>query len=65
MSKFDPKTREQAFAYQFEDDVKKLKSLSLLNKEAFKQKLSTLQAHIDAYHKLEKFSKFNNETTKA
>jgi len=65
MSKIDPKTREQAFAYQFEDDVKKLKSISLLNKEAFKQNLATLQAHIDSYYRLEKFSKFNNETTKA
>lgn len=50
MSRFDPKTREEAFAYQFEDDVKIIFSLGLLSKEAFKKHLSILQAHIDAYN---------------
>jgi GTPase involved in cell partitioning and DNA repair len=50
MSKLDPKTREQAFAYQFEDDVKMLHSMSLLSKDGFKKHLAILQAHIDAYN---------------
>jgi len=29
MSKFDPKSREEAFSYQFEDDVKKLLAFGL------------------------------------
>lgn len=62
MSKLEPKTREEAFVHQFEDDVKKLKSLSILNKEAFKQNLATLQAHIDAYYTLESLSKFNDKS---
>lgn len=53
MSKQLPNTREEAFAYQFEDDVKKLHSLSLLSKDAFKKHLAILQAHIDAYNNLD------------
>jgi hypothetical protein len=53
MSKLLPNTREEAFAYQFQDDVKILYSMSLLNKEAFKKHLGILQAHIDAYNNIE------------
>jgi hypothetical protein len=53
MSKHLPKTREQAFAYQFEDDVKILHSMSLISKEGFKKHLAILQAHIDAYNNLD------------
>lgn len=52
MSKQLPNTREEAFAYQFEDDVKMLRSLSLLDKDAFKKYLVVLQAHIDAYNNI-------------
>ena len=48
-SKHNPRNREQAFAYQFEDDVKKLISLSLLNKEAFIKHLVVLKTHILSY----------------
>lgn len=50
MSKQLPNTREEAFAYQFEDDVKMLKSVSLLDKRSFEKHLIILQAHIDAYN---------------
>jgi hypothetical protein len=53
MSKQLPNTREEAFAYQFEDDVKMLHSLAILNKEGFKKHLAILQAHIDAYNNVE------------
>lgn len=72
MSRLDPLTREQAFAYQFEDDVKLLRSISLTsrdNKTAFEKQLAVLQAHIDAYNnkKLQKACKdaeANHEITK-
>jgi hypothetical protein len=50
MSRQLPNTREEAFAYQFEDDVKILHSLARLSKESFKKHLAVLQAHIDAYN---------------
>jgi hypothetical protein len=50
MSKQLPNTREEAFAYQFEDDVKILHSMAVLNKEGFRKHLAVLQAHIDAYN---------------
>ena len=50
MSKLLPNTREEAFAYQFEDDIKILHSMALLSKESFKKHLVVLQAHIDAYN---------------
>ena len=53
MSKLLPNTREEAFAYQFEYDVKILYSMSILSKEGFKKHLAVLQAHIDAYNNLE------------
>ncbi len=53
MSKFSPKSREEAFAYQFEDDVKILHSMAATNStESFKKHLAILQAHIDAYNSL-------------
>jgi hypothetical protein len=53
MSKQLPKTREEAFAYQFEDDVKILHSMSIISREGFKKHLAILQAHIDAYNNLD------------
>jgi hypothetical protein len=53
MSKHLPNSREEAFAYQFEDDVKKLQSLALLDKESFKKHILVLQAHIDSYNNTE------------
>lgn len=53
MSKQLPSTREEAFAYQFEDDVKILHSMALSSKEGFKRYLAVLQAHIDAYNNSE------------
>lgn len=50
MTKQLPNTREEAFAYQFEDDVKILHSLARRDKESFKKHLAVLQAHIDAYN---------------
>lgn len=51
MSRQLPKTREEAFAYQFEDDVKILYLMSS-SKEDFKKHLAVLQARIDAYNKM-------------
>lgn len=53
MSKNSPNTREEAYAYQFESDVKTLHSMALLSKEAFKKHLAVLQSHIDAYNNQE------------
>lgn len=50
MSRQFPSSREEAFAFQFEDDVKIIKSMSVLSKEAFVKQLSVLQAHIRAYN---------------
>src|SRR5688572_5481401 len=52
MERLNPKNREQAFAFQFEDDVKLLKSLSSVqgtDNTAFKQALITLKSHISVY----------------
>ena len=36
MSRLEPKNKEEAFTYQFEDDVKVLRTVSLMkDKEAF------------------------------
>lgn len=53
MSRIDPVNREQAFAYQFEDDVKVLHSMAVLDREAFRKHLAVMQAHIDAYNNME------------
>jgi hypothetical protein len=39
MSKQLPNTREEAFAYQFEDDVKILHSMAVMSKEGFRKHL--------------------------
>mgnify|MGYP006316393667 CR=1 FL=1 len=58
MSRFDPKNREEAYVYQFEDDVSILRSMCALgNKEGFEQRLELLRAHIVAY--------FNEELRKS
>lgn len=54
MSKHLPDTREEAFAFQFEDDVKILHQMAAIkNKESFRRHLVILQAHIDAYNNLD------------
>jgi len=51
MSKLDPRNREEAFSWQFEDDVKMLRSISMLdNQQSFDKALQTLLAHIKAYY---------------
>ncbi len=49
MSRIDPKNREEAFTYQFQDDVKMLKVASLSGEKAFEQVLQRLEANIGAY----------------
>jgi len=50
MNKMNPKNKEIAFSYQFEDTVRLLKSLANLGQtEAFKQMLQTLKMHINTY----------------
>ena len=50
MSKVNPKNKEVAFSYQFEDTVKLLKSLANLEQtDAFRQTLQTLKMHIKTY----------------
>lgn len=47
--KLEPKSREQAFAFQFEDDIKSLKGFALISEEMFNWGLTTLETHIAAY----------------
>ena len=55
MSKQLPDTREEAFAYQFEDDVKILHQMAAIkSKESFRKHLAVLQAHIEKLHKTKK-----------
>ena len=49
MSRLDPKNREEAFAYQFEDCVKLLRGVSPYGEKEFEKVLGTLEAHILAY----------------
>lgn len=49
MSKLNPKNKEEAYAHQFEDDVKFLLSASLLSKEDYKGALERLKTHIASY----------------
>ena len=60
MNKHEPKNREEAFTYQFEDDIKVLRTLSQLihRKDSFEQRkpfydaLETLKAHIQSLEQL-------------
>jgi hypothetical protein len=55
MSKYNPKNKEVAFSYQFEDTVNALKLFASLDQTvAFKQTLQTLKSHIKAYEKSKK-----------
>ena len=49
MSRLDPKSREEAFTYQFQDDVKMLKVASLSGEKEFEQVLTRIEANIGAY----------------
>ena len=49
MSRLDPKNREEAFTYQFEDDIKVLRCAATQGATEFEQALSTLEIHIVAY----------------
>lgn len=49
MSRFEPKNREEAFTYQFEDDVKMLRAIAFEGEKKFEHALSTLEGHILAY----------------
>ena len=50
MNKSNPKTKEQAFAYQFQDDIKLLKSLAMLDRPfEFSQHLQVLKMNIQTY----------------
>ena len=53
MSRLDPKTTEEAFVYQFEDEVKVLKALSRLGKpESFEARLRSLENFIKSYRQV-------------
>jgi len=54
MSKLVPKNREEAFAYQFQGDVKMLLALSKFRKKEFKRRLDLLKIHISTYEKMSK-----------
>ena len=52
MSKLEPKNKEEAFSYQFEDTVRLLKSLAALDQTvAFRQILQTLKQYIKVYER--------------
>jgi hypothetical protein len=52
--RLEPRNREQAFSYQFEDDVRVLKALSLIGEKEFKKGLQTLRDHMNAYENISK-----------
>ncbi len=52
MSKHAPKNREEAFVYQFEDDVKLLFSMSQIGVKEFQQELEKLKGHIVSYEQM-------------
>ena len=54
MSRLNPENREEAFTYQFEDDVKMLRACALNGQDTFKKALDTLKTHISTYEKLSK-----------
>lgn len=48
MSKYEPKNQEEAFCYQFEDDIKLLKRYALLNDtKQYLIQLDIIISHID------------------
>lgn len=50
LNKLEPKNKEMAFYFQFEDDLKLLKSGALLDsKTVFEHGLQRLEAHIISY----------------
>lgn len=50
MSRLDPKSREEAFSHQFEDDVKVIKAVAHhADPKEFEIALATLESHIGAY----------------
>lgn len=52
-TKHNPKNRMHAFAYQFEDDVKHLHSMAMLDdKQAYQQMLDKLKTHIASYEEM-------------
>ena len=51
MSRLNPKNREEAFTYQFEDDVKVLRACAHNSEDAFNRALTTLETHIKSYRK--------------
>lgn len=59
MSRLSPKNREEAFTYQFEDDVKVLLATSH-NVESFKKSLATLKIHIKTYESIKKLQNAKN-----
>lgn len=70
MSRLDPKNREEAFTYQFQDDMKMLKVASLHGEKEFEQVLQRLEASIGAYrskrlrNQCAKAEKKSNESNK-
>jgi len=53
MSKHEPRNREEAFAYQLQDDVKLLVSLGALNdKMSYELHLQTIEMRIQTYRDL-------------
>lgn len=48
-SRLDPRNREEAFAYQFEDDVRVLHACALAGETHFEKALQTIEIHISAY----------------
>lgn len=52
MSKFEPKNKEEAFTYQWEDDVRHLRSLALLSEKEFQAYLKIFKQHIESYSHL-------------
>lgn len=51
MSRLEPKNTEEAFTYQFEDDVKVLRACSHNNTESFMKQLRILKIHIQTCEK--------------
>lgn len=60
MSKLEPKNRKEAFCYQFEDDIKLLKSFALLDDQnEYLKQLGIIEMHIKNCKELIKNEKQN------
>ncbi len=54
MSKSEPRNREEAFAFQIEDDVRVLRACAINSKESFVKALDRIKKRISVYEEIAK-----------